>query len=337
MSVTVDYNNFKIMQYHEYNIMYTDVINDTRMYLISEIVDKFSKVNNVRKDLYDYLRLSSTKDFIRVLINKCVTGNSRSRINIENISIKNTIKINNKNIDGIVHVVNIANSIVGFNSKCHYLFNEYLFNDCLLWLDKIFAFDVIHFLIQCRNIDNNCLKEQIEGLVYKVNDLENKNEDLNSQLMLVTKNERRLLHRYVEDKIPNNWKLTIIPGFENNKFELRLIYRKTNSTYMSENNLVTICKLPNANVIRTVLFPRFLNLLANYGGIKKNKQRSRIILPLERYSENNLNVLTLDQASFNNPISIKPSSIFLQKLKELFENTIVEMGWTDTIFNVKEY
>ena len=106
---------------------------------------------------------------------------------------------------------------------------------------------------------------------------------------------------------------------------------------MSENNLVTICKLPNANVIRTVLFPRFLNLLASYGGIKKNKQRSRIILPLERYSENNLNVLTLGQASFNNPISIKPSSIFLQKLKELFENTIVEMGWTDTIFNVKEY
>ena len=337
MSVTIDYNDFKIMQYHEYSIMYTDTLDNTRMYLISEIVDKFSKVNKVRKDLYDYLRLSNTKEFIRVLINKCVTGNSRLRINTKNIGIKNIIKEDDKNIAKIMHIANIANPIVGFNSRHHYLFNEYLFNDCLLWLDKIFAFDVIHFLIQCRNIYNNCLKEQIEGLVYKVNDLENKNEDLNSQLMLVTKNERRLLHRYVEDKVPNNWRLSIIPGFENNKFELRLIYRKTNSTYISENNIATICKLPNANVIRTVLFPRLLNLLIKYGGVRKNQQRSRIILSLERYSENRLNLLTLDQSSFDNPILIKPNSIFLQNLKELFENTINEMGWTDTIFSIKKY
>ena len=106
---------------------------------------------------------------------------------------------------------------------------------------------------------------------------------------------------------------------------------------MSENSLVTICKLPNANVIRTILFPRLLNLLISYNGVKKNNQRSRIILPLEKYSENRLTMKTLDKTSYNNPILIIPNSIFLQKLKELFKNIITEMNWTDTIFNVKEY
>lgn len=335
MSISINYNDFKIIQYHEYTIRYIDTICKYRMYLISELVEQFITTNNIKKQMYDYIRLSSTKELLDVLYKNSQTGNSRF-VDKYQKDLKNSIStINYKNLPEIIQLVKIKGKYG--SSPLRYIVNEIVLNDCLMWLDKDFAIKIFLFIIQCRNIDNNCLKEQVEGLVYKVNDLENKNEDLNSQLMLVTKNERRLLHRYVEDKVPNNWKLTIIPGFENNKFELKLIYRKTNSTYMSENNLVTICKLPNANVIRTVLFPRLLNLLTRYGGIKKNKQRSRIILPLERYSENNLNVLTLEQASFNNPISIKPSSIFLQKLKELFENTIVEMGWTDTIFNVKEY
>ena len=178
MYITIDYNDFKIIQYHDYTIRYIDTICKYRMYLISEIVEQFTSINNTKKQMYDYIRLTSTKELLDVLYKNSQTWNSRFVDKYQKDFKNITFNKNYKNLPEIIHLIKIKGKYG--SSPLRYIVNEIVLNDCLMWLDKDFAIKIILFIIQCRNIDNNCLKEQIEGLVYKVN-------DLNTQLMLVTK------------------------------------------------------------------------------------------------------------------------------------------------------
>lgn len=306
---TVDSSSFSSMKYYDYDIDYITESDGNRMYLVSKIINKYNKINKTDKRVNDYLRNKATKEFIDLLVEEDDCGNSR------NLEKQKKDYKNSQNIDipGIIQHIDIKNCTDATSGG--YLFNEQLLNDCLMSVDRKLAKKIINFIIKCRNIDNDFLEKEIVELKLKVKTLEEKNE--------------QLTNRFVKDLEPNNWKLNIVPGFNKAKqFEIRLIYRKTNSRLLSKDSLISVVGIPNANVMRTSMFPRLLDLLENYSGNRKNKQRSRILVPLERYTNNIPPVLTKE--IIDCPLDlIKISPTLLQDIKNLITEIITSLDWKD--------
>ena len=306
---SVDSSSFSSMKYYDYDIDYITEPDGNRMYLVSKIINKYNKINKTDKRINDYLRNKATKEFIDLLVEEDGCGNSR------NLEKQKKDYKNSQNIDipGIIQHIDIKNCTDATSGG--YLFNEQLLNDCLMSVDRKLAKKIINFIIKCRNIDNDFLEKEIVELKLKVKTLEEKNE--------------QLTNRFVKDLEPNNWKLNIVPGFNKAKqFEIRLIYRKTNSRLLSKDSLISVVGIPNANVMRTSMFPRLLDLLENYSGNRKNKQRSRILVPLERYTDNIPPVLTKE--IIDCPLDlIKISPTLLQDIKNLITEIITSLDWKD--------
>lgn len=137
-----------------------------------------------------------------------------------------------------------------------------------------------------------------------------------------------LSNRYIKDKHQNNWKLSIVPAFDKTtgEFEIQLVYKKTDSTSLCFNALLSVIGIPNANVMRSTMFPKLLELLESFQGKRKNRQRSRVTMPLNNYAEHCPTVIT--EEMMNCPVELIPiKQDLLYKIKELIYSIINNLKW----------
>lgn len=318
---SVDASDLTSIKYYGYSIDYITEPNGKRMYLVSKIIDQYNTFNKTNKKLYDYFRSEYNKEFMDILSEEEGLGNYRVLESNKNIGSKRTSNYDFKNLPGISKLIRIKGSN-SFTTKA-YVVSEPLLNDCLMYIDRKLARRMINFLIKCRELDNEYLNKELMGLQLKVKDLEDTNNELKETNDMLT-------NRYIKDIIPNNWKLSIIPAFDKNTkiFELRLVYKKTNSCSLGLNALISVVGIPNANVMRTSMFPKLLKLLETFQGKRKNKQRSRIVMPLNNYAEHCPNIITNEMMDC--PVELIPvNQTLLFKIKELINSIIDDLDWQE--------
>ena len=317
---SINASDLTSMKYYDYTIDYITEPNGKRMYLVSKIIDQYNKKYNMHKKLYTYFRSDIAQEFTEILAAEEGVATLRLIQNKKN-NLNNSAPVYDyKNLPGISQLVSIKGS--GSITKA-YIVSEPLLNDCLMSIDRKLARDIINFIIKCRELDNEYLNKKLIGLQLKVKTL----EDINNELK---ETNEMLSNRFIRDLEPNNWRLSIVPAFDKRTeiFELRLIYEKTNSKSLSLNALISVVGIPNANVMRTNMFPRLLKLLEPFQGKRKNKQRSRITMPLNSYALIPPKNITLEM--LNSPVELIPiRQDLLFKIKDLIETMINSLDWQE--------
>lgn len=145
------------------------VINNTNMYLVSDLLKQYNEINHKDKRIRDWIKRKDTKELLEFYRNEIFRENASSRndedefSDIPGVIMKIDYKIND----------NITNKA--------YLVNGAILHDVLIWVNKIFASQVYNFLDNMREINNNRFTEilnsneekdkQIELLQDQVDDL----------------------------------------------------------------------------------------------------------------------------------------------------------------------
>ena len=74
------------------------------------------------------------------------------------------------------------------------------------------------------------------------------------------------------------------------------------------------------------MFPKLLELLESFQGKRKNRQRSRVTMPLNNYAEHCPTVIT--EEMMNCPVELIPiKQDLLYKIKELIYSIINNLNW----------
>lgn len=145
----IQVQDFSVIDFYDYKIR-SIVMDNTVMYAASDILSQYNNFNNCDKRINNYLRNQQTIDLLRSKVK-----NSEN----ENMSYQGLDKkyLNNP---GVIIEVTYTSSGHGGPTRGH-LMCEQLLIAFLMWLDPKFAWDVYTFLMQCRQEDNNFLKDRL--------------------------------------------------------------------------------------------------------------------------------------------------------------------------------
>ena len=143
-------DNFEIVDFYDYKIRSVNIDN-TVMYAASDLLSQYNDINNCDKRINNYLKNQQTIELLKnraekfECIDSCIQKNINVFLNIPKILISASYSIENTR---------------GGN-RHGYLMCEQLLIAFLMWLDPKFAWDVYTFLMQCRQEDNNFLKDRL--------------------------------------------------------------------------------------------------------------------------------------------------------------------------------
>ena len=168
--------DFIEVSFYEYTIRMT-VINDTKMYVVTDLLKQYNKINNTDKRFNDWLRRKDTQELLQFYRDEKIREIPASRNNedefsdITGVIMKIDYKINN----------NITNKA--------YLVNGAILHDVLIWVNKIFASQVYNFLDNMREINNDRFVEIL-----------NSNQEKDKQIELLQEQVDQLKSRYTPEE-----------------------------------------------------------------------------------------------------------------------------------------
>ena len=158
------------------------IVDDTEMFLVSDLLRQYNKINKTNKNFKDYLRTKDTKE----LLNAMNEENNKGNLGGEYIHhLKSDI------ID-IPHVIKYITLSSHKGVTRAYVICEELLIQCLMWLDKQFAIKVSIFLKNLRSINNDRFTEILKS-----------NNDKDNQISLLQDQVNQLKSRYTP--INYNW------------------------------------------------------------------------------------------------------------------------------------
>ena len=176
--------DFIEVSFYEYTIRMT-IINNTKMYVVSDILKQYNKINNTNKCIRDWMKRKDTQElfqFYRDTNPDCSFAQSRINeddfVNIPNVIMRIDYKINN----------NITNKA--------YIVNGAILHDILMWADKVFAHKVYNFLDNMREINNDRFVEIL-----------NSNKEKDKQIELLQEQVDQLKSRYTPEEF--NWHFSV--------------------------------------------------------------------------------------------------------------------------------
>ena len=165
--------DFIEVSFYEYTIRMT-IINNTKMYVVSDILKQYNKINNTDKHIRDWLKRKDTRELLeyyRDITPDCSNAPSRNNedefSDITGVIMKIDYKINN----------NITNKA--------YLVNGAILHDVLIWVNKVFAHKIYNFLDNMREINNDRFVEIL-----------NSNKEKDKQIELLQEQVDQLKTRY---------------------------------------------------------------------------------------------------------------------------------------------
>lgn len=165
------------VSFYEYTIRMT-IINNTKMYVVSDILKQYNKINNTDKHIRDWMKRKDTQELLQFCRDNILGGaNAHSKNNEDEFSditgfiMKIDYKINN----------NITNKA--------YIVNGAILHDILIWVDKVFAYKVYNFLDNMREINNDRFVEIL-----------NSNQEKDKQIELLQEQVDQLKSRYTPEE-----------------------------------------------------------------------------------------------------------------------------------------
>ena len=237
---------FNEVKFYEYTIRMT-IVNDTEMYLVSDLLKQYNEINNTNKCIRDWMKRKDTQElfqFYRDTTPDCAFAQSRINeddfVNIPNVIMKIDYKINN----------NITNKA--------YIVNGAILHDILMWADKVFAHKVYTFLDEKRKNDNNYLNKEI----------------------------KRLQNRYIVNDDTQQWTyvLKIVKG-NDGFYHINSNYSKREYKDKEDimNTVYYVRNLPNGYTFRYFIYEHLLPIIDQYNG--KIVDRSHFIIEEDSYDK----------------------------------------------------
>lgn len=168
--------DFIEVNFYEYTIRMT-IIDNTKMYLVSDLLKQYNKINHTDKRFNDWLRRKDTQELLQFYRNEKIReipaseNNEDEFSNISGVIMKIDYKIND----------NITNKL--------YLANGAILHDVLIWVNKIFASQVYNFLDNMREINNDRFVEIL-----------NSNKEKDKQIELLQEQVDQLKSRYTPEE-----------------------------------------------------------------------------------------------------------------------------------------
>ena len=222
-------------------------IESTQMFLVSDLIRQYNKINNTNKKISDYLRNNDTKELLIAMneeINEGVLVGENSPL----------LNFNNKNDKfDIPHVIKyITLQIHGGANKGYVVCEEFLIQ-CLMWVDKKFAIKVSKFLKNLRSINND-----------RFNEILNSNENQEKQIELmkdqINEYEQQIKHLKTRSTPDNmNYHFCVLHNTENNHVSTYISKKQYNP---SDKNIKRVYNLivPNPVAIQELT----INLLSHH-------------------------------------------------------------------------
>lgn len=172
--------NFINVSFYEYTIRMT-IINNTKMYLVSDLLKQYNEINNTDKRIRNWLLRKDTQELLDFNRNAnsdeyfhSSKNNEDEFTDIPEVIMRIDYKINN----------NITNKL--------YIVNGAILHDILIWVDKVFAYKVYNFLDNMREINNDRFVEIL-----------NSNQEKDKQIELLQEQVDTLKSRYTPEEY--NW------------------------------------------------------------------------------------------------------------------------------------
>ena len=161
--------DFIEVSFYEYTIRMT-IINDTKMYVVTDLLKQYNKINNTDKRFNDWLRRKDTQELLQFYRDEKIRE----------------IPACENNEDNFVDIPEVIIKIDKFyNNLKAYLVNGAILHDVLIWVNKIFASQVYNFLDNMREINNDRFVEIL-----------NSNKEKDKQIELLQEQVDQLKTRY---------------------------------------------------------------------------------------------------------------------------------------------
>ena len=161
-------------------------IDNVEMFLVSDLIRQYNKINKSNKQLSDYLRNNDTKELLIAMNEEF----NREIMVPENSREPSACSKNDKfDIPHVIKYITLP-KFDGVN-KGYVVCEEFLIQ-CLMWVDKTFAIKVSKFLKNLRSINNDRFNEILKS-----------NNDKEKQINLLQDQVNQLKSRYTPENY--NW------------------------------------------------------------------------------------------------------------------------------------
>ena len=172
--------DFIEVSFYEYTIRMA-IINDTKMYVVTDLLKQYNKINNTDKRFNNWLKREDTRE----LLQYCRDEKIRNFDAHEN---------NEDNFVDIPEVIIKIDKFYNNNTNIKtYLVNGAILHDILIWVDKVFAYKVCSFLDNMREINNDRFVEIL-----------NSNKEKDKQIELLQEQVDQLKSRYTPEEYSNS-------------------------------------------------------------------------------------------------------------------------------------
>ena len=164
--------NFIEVSFYEYTIRMT-IINDTKMYVVTDLLKQYNEINNTNKRIAKWLKREDTRELLQFCRDKTCDPNGSHENDEDNfIDIPEVI----------IRIDKFYNNNTNIKT---YLVNGIILHDILFWIDKVFAYKVCNFLDNMREINNDRFVEIL-----------NSNKEKDKQIELLQEQVDQLKSRY---------------------------------------------------------------------------------------------------------------------------------------------
>lgn len=276
---------FSVVKFFAYNIRST-VLSGVKMYLVSDLLNQYNAVHGTNKRFLKYLQNQQTHELLQNRYTNFVEPNSVLQ-NTQEESAENDT--NHWDIEGVIKYVTFRIATQGGNNK-GYVVCEELLIDCLMWVDRDFAWDIYKFLKECREKDNDFLKK--ENMI--------------------------LRNRYIPDDEESQWTYILSFSEMGNNIILQTSYvHQTIKGYFIKGNKIYVKNLPNGYIFKKNAYDNLFPVVLKYGGNVET-----ITIQLEDFSEPiiriNKNKFIIPKESWNadHKYIIRDICIALQKTRQ---------------------
>ena len=225
---------FTVVKFFTYDIRST-VIDSTRMFLVSDLLNQYNEKHGTNKKFKDYLRIDQTKE----LLENWPKYTGGEDLHLECQPCTNDSKWN---IDGVIMYVSFSKVFCGAHSG--YVVCEELLIACLMWADPQFAISVYTFLKECREKNNDFLMKE----------------------------NKKLRERYVSNDRNSQWAyvLTVSEDVNNIILRSRYVHQTLKGKKIEDEKIYYVKNLPNGYVFKYNAHNNLLPVIQQYGGDSDN-------------------------------------------------------------------
>lgn len=241
---------FTVVKFFAYDIRST-VINDIRMFLVSDLLKQYNTLHHTNKQFYHYLENKQTQELLISRMNNtrhrnsevvCQNDEKYTRGQDPDLECQPCTNDSKWNIDGVIKYVSFSKAF-GTASQ-GYVICEELLIACLMWADPVFAWDVYTFLKECREKNNDFLMKE----------------------------NKKLRERYVSNDRNSQWAyvLTVSEDVNNIILRSRYVHQTLKGKKIEDEKIYYVKNLPNGYVFKYNAHNNLLPVIQQYGGDSDN-------------------------------------------------------------------